>query len=761
MGDRIATIRKVVNVSVGWWSSENGDIEWLDRAFDYWIRERDFTVAAIAHNQAAYIKTPGKAWNVITVGGSNDQNSVNWSDDGMYNNSNYIDPINGESGTDREKPEVVAPAVDIIVANGDGAPRHGTSYAAPQVAGLAALLIQRNSQLQIWPEAVKAILMASAVHNIEGSRRLSEYDGTGAIDAPLADQIAQTQQAIETDPCNFPCWWGVVTGSSTPGVGGTLNRYFNAIRGERIRVAISWMSNADSEANNYSFDRLDTDFDLRIYNNSDNSLMANSLSFKNNYEIVEFVAPSTATYRIEIKKQSATESTNSIGIAWTKQATYLPDVRNNNGWLSSIYVRNDGAVARPVKVTFLSSDGTYQGEANNNNNDLAKDAVYIATPPANWSGSAIVDGSEDLSVEVTHEASSRSERTSYTGIVPDLGTGSPGWEKASPLLYEPTVKRSYYGRSTTLIINHVGAQQTTVTVRFYDDAGTERLAYSGLLNPGQTLSIPAGIGSGSGGCGAANTICSAKVSTSPSQLLAMVATEIKDSGTPISPITHNSIRTGTKIIYFPVVKHKYYNNSTGLRIQNVGSAATDITVAYYGTTGTLTCSKTNTAIAANAATTFVTDDACPGIGFWGSVVISSATQPLVGMTNEASADGRYKKDYSSFHAGGRVFLGQLVYNGYNEDGLTWNAGIGVQNLSSSPVNLKLYYFNSDGTAYGGNPVIVNGIEGNGMRALTPAPPAPFKGSVIVTADQDITVMLNVVNNAATGDSHASYNASGR
>lgn len=209
---------------------------------------------------------------------------------------------------------MVAPAVLITTAYGDAAGPDGTSYAAPQVAGLVALLIQRNSQLQIWPEGVKAILMASAVHNIEGDRRLSEYDGTGAIDAPLADQIAQTQQAIETDPCNFPCWWGVVTGSSTPGVGGTLNRYFNAIRGERIRVAISWMSNADSEATYYSFDRLDTNFDLRIFTDG-NTEVISSTTIKNNYEIVEFVAPATTTYRIAVKKEAATESTNSLGIA--------------------------------------------------------------------------------------------------------------------------------------------------------------------------------------------------------------------------------------------------------------------------------------------------------------------------------------------------------------------------------------------------------------------------------------------------------------
>ena len=204
----------IVNASFGFESDAN--INWSDRAFDYWVRTRNFVVAKSAGNTNSYITSPGKAWNVITVGGINDQNTANWSDDSMFNLSNYDDPTGGESGTDREKPEVVAPAVEVVAAFGNAAGNTGTSLAAPQVAGLAGLLIHRNSQLQTWPEVVKAIIMASAVHNIEGNQRLSEYDGAGVIDAPLADQVAQLRQTSTNDPCNSPCWWGITTSSSIP-----------------------------------------------------------------------------------------------------------------------------------------------------------------------------------------------------------------------------------------------------------------------------------------------------------------------------------------------------------------------------------------------------------------------------------------------------------------------------------------------------------------------------------------------------------------
>lgn len=103
---------------------------------------------------------------------------------------------------DREKPEVVAPGVGIVGIGLDGQlvtsldRNSGTSFAAPQVAGLAALLIHRNLSLNIWPEASRAIIMASATHNIDGPTGIPSgqdlRDGAGGINAALADTVAQT-----------------------------------------------------------------------------------------------------------------------------------------------------------------------------------------------------------------------------------------------------------------------------------------------------------------------------------------------------------------------------------------------------------------------------------------------------------------------------------------------------------------------------------------------------------------------------------------
>jgi subtilisin family serine protease len=127
----------------------------------------------------------------------------------MWPDSAYVNPVSPHN--DREKPEVVAVGANVTALGVNNVPqtRSGTSHAAPQVAGLVALLVHRNSTLGYWPEAVKAIIMASATHNITGPTIIVRgqgdlRDGAGAINAVLADTVAQLQaQASAT--CQVSC----------------------------------------------------------------------------------------------------------------------------------------------------------------------------------------------------------------------------------------------------------------------------------------------------------------------------------------------------------------------------------------------------------------------------------------------------------------------------------------------------------------------------------------------------------------------------
>ncbi len=125
---------------------------------------------------------------------------------------------------------------------------------------------------------------------------------------------------------------------------------------------------------------------------------------------------------------------------------------------------------------------------------------------------------------------------------------------------------------------------------------------------------------------------------------------------------------------------------------------------------------------------------------------------LVGMANEVGLG--QKKAYSSYQNGSRTVLGPLVYHNYG----SWTAGIAVQNISFYEVTVDLEYYDTDGDWVGHQ---LNQIIGGKRMDFFFAPQTGFKGSVLITADEDIVAVVNVVNTAGGGDAEAIYNASNR
>jgi subtilisin family serine protease len=135
----------IINVSLGTDGSRWMQAE--DRAFDYVVRYRDPTVVVSAGNHLQCssdwnVCSPGKGHNVITVGAIKDNNNAQWQDDEMWENSCYKDPYYDDTSgqTTFSKPDIVAvgDSVNVVGDGGSYVPLSGTSFAAPQVAGLAA-----------------------------------------------------------------------------------------------------------------------------------------------------------------------------------------------------------------------------------------------------------------------------------------------------------------------------------------------------------------------------------------------------------------------------------------------------------------------------------------------------------------------------------------------------------------------------------------------------------------------------------------------
>ncbi|GAA4785787.1 hypothetical protein GCM10023307_08120 [Lysobacter hankyongensis] len=279
-------------------SSSPGSFE---RFYDRIVQDQWRTVVVAAGNGGLgnRVLNPSQAYNVIAVGAFNDRGWP-WA---MAPFSSSGDPVSMHG--DREKPEVVAPGVGIVTTLGTGltgpAGVSGTSFAAPIVTGAAALTMRRNGWLSIWPESVKSILMATATTNLEGAARLSEHDGAGGINASFADQVAGHANGT---------WGGTGYSCASPVQWIVSSVYVQA--GRRVRVAMAW--DANPAAPNYS-SRPGADLDMRILGPT-NAIVASSLSWDNTYEIVDFVAPSTGSYKLRVHKYSCQYTPKWLGWAW-------------------------------------------------------------------------------------------------------------------------------------------------------------------------------------------------------------------------------------------------------------------------------------------------------------------------------------------------------------------------------------------------------------------------------------------------------------
>jgi subtilisin len=162
------------------------------------------TVAVAAGNRAknASVVAPGKYPEVITVSAMADSDGGpgglgqatsqgQGNDDNMASFSNYGSVI-----------DIAAPGVDVVSVNSDEdgpfAPSSGTSFAAPQVAGAAALYIVEHGR--VGPNAVKAGLLAmrERVH-LNGDRDGIDEGVLNASGRAYAADLALSRAAAQVD----------------------------------------------------------------------------------------------------------------------------------------------------------------------------------------------------------------------------------------------------------------------------------------------------------------------------------------------------------------------------------------------------------------------------------------------------------------------------------------------------------------------------------------------------------------------------------
>ena len=306
----------IVNASIGQDTATGA--EEARRYFDSVGWEDGRLVVASAGNFSTFgnwdIVSPGTGYNVLTVGGVNDRNSGGRGDDILWyapgaDGANYRDRTDApwNSHGDYNKPNLSAPAVSVRTAN--GITGDGTSVASPIVAGIAAQLLGRAPSLAAIPEASRAIMIAGAFQRTpmpDGSIN-ADHEGVGTASAVWANRV------LSGGPSG-----GYVVGAMHPGE--TAVRDVPVVAGQLVRVALAWSSHTSGSSNLGKSDVLATDLDLRVI--APNGGVVGSFTFDNPYEVVDLVAPSTGTLRIEVRHDRMETSAEPYGLAWAMTSPF-------------------------------------------------------------------------------------------------------------------------------------------------------------------------------------------------------------------------------------------------------------------------------------------------------------------------------------------------------------------------------------------------------------------------------------------------------
>jgi subtilase family protein len=225
---------------------------------------------------------------------------------------------------DRELLELCANGTVVTAV---GLTMSGTSFAAPAVAEITALIQEANSTLQVWPEGCRAILLASANRSVTGgtwwndvSSGIDSKDGAGAANA--YNSYAITENRVSRNGI-AQRGWDIGTLSSRDFDSNRMSTFTYRVRTPifgwspfaRVKISLAWDSEVRIGGFPPSFSsNLTLDLDLLVYD-ATNNLVGSSESWDNSYEIVEFTPRAKTTYTIKIRRWSGTNDTW-FGIAW-------------------------------------------------------------------------------------------------------------------------------------------------------------------------------------------------------------------------------------------------------------------------------------------------------------------------------------------------------------------------------------------------------------------------------------------------------------
>lgn len=291
----IANDCHLINASLGF-TKDAGKYTWISAFIDYNAKYNRVIFVNSAGNNGNesnhYVTPPATGYNVITVANS-----------GLFSDIFYESSYGAESSLRMNKPTLSAPGTGLML-DRTYIGGVGTSYSAPIVAGVIAKLLDEFPIFEYFPEAITAILIASATPALGQGDSWDSNAGAGIVNYARARQVAGRNLNV------FFC--------STSEAGSVRNSVeFYAEANRKIRTVALWFANSQTAAwGNSTSTNIHTDYDLYV-RTIDNSLIKSSMGLTN-MEFLIFTNSAAQNLKIEVKQYSNKQTSDEdIGaVAW-------------------------------------------------------------------------------------------------------------------------------------------------------------------------------------------------------------------------------------------------------------------------------------------------------------------------------------------------------------------------------------------------------------------------------------------------------------
>lgn len=314
---------------------------------------------------------------------------------------------------------------------------------------------------------------------------------------------------------------------------------------------------------------------------------------------------------------------------------------------TTINIFNGSSTPTTVNITYF--DGSTGNQVATESRQLAANgSVSIdnsatgSVVPAGFSGSAVVSSKDGvpLAVQVVENRPDINFVASYPGV------GVPGVQVFAPAIYNNSINHFYTGIN---VVNTSGDQTANVTVTFYKEDGTAvgsqtigniaphgiAALFQGNTDPTKGAVLPVG------------AVMSAVITSDYPVAVAVNEAGAGSGGGSVAG-SYAGLLTGSSTLNLPVIQANFYGGTSGLVVQNVGSAAVTASIQYYDANGQAVGAAVPLTIPAHGTASQYDLPAYSGLpnNFVGNAVVTAPAESQLVVTCNVS-NGSYFYSYTA------------------------------------------------------------------------------------------------------------------